>query len=208
MLKPSTESPAAVGPFTILTVCTGNICRSPLSEVLLRMGLTSQDARVHSAGTHALVGSGMPAENLRIATELGVPEAQLHRARQLTVEHLENSDLILALSREHRRFIVDLHPRAHRRTFTLREFARLADAVPQDALPSSSDTTATQDWRRAVEAAAQFRGTLLPPRFPEDDDVIDPYHREAAVYELSAQQQLPAVASTLNLLRRAARAEA
>ena len=208
MLKSSTESPAVVGPFTILTVCTGNICRSPLSEALLRLGLTSQAARVHSAGTHALVGSGMPTENLRIANELGIPNPQLHRARQLTVEQLESSDLILALSREHRRFIVDLHPRAHRRTFTLREFARLADAVPQEALQTPPGTTTLQDWRRAVEAAAQLRGTLLPLRTPEDDDVVDPYHREAAIYELSARQQRPAVASTLTLLRRSTRGEA
>src|SRR5690606_12746543 len=46
----------------ILTVCTGNICRSPLAEAVLASRLADLDLRVHSAGTQALVGHGMPPE--------------------------------------------------------------------------------------------------------------------------------------------------
>ena len=43
----------------VLTVCTGNVCRSPLAEALLRERLAPLDIRVRSAGTRALIGSAM-----------------------------------------------------------------------------------------------------------------------------------------------------
>ena len=110
----------------LLTVCTGNICRSPLAEALLRERLAPLDVRVSSAGTRALVGYGMTPEAAQLAADYGVPEVAAHRARFLTEGLLETPDLILAMSREHRRAIVDLAPRRLRSTFTLREFARLA----------------------------------------------------------------------------------
>lgn len=62
-------APVATG--TILTVCTGNICRSPMAEVLLRSGLAGLPIRVHSAGTHALVDHEMTAPAQEIAAERG-----------------------------------------------------------------------------------------------------------------------------------------
>ena len=52
--------------FSVLTVCTGNICRSPLAELILAASLSDiPDVRVESAGTGALVGHGMPDPALR-----------------------------------------------------------------------------------------------------------------------------------------------
>ena len=62
------------GPFSILTVCTGNICRSPLAEGLLRMVLGGLDVTVQSAGTAALVGEPMTEQNQRIAADLASGE--------------------------------------------------------------------------------------------------------------------------------------
>ncbi|MGB3377055.1 MAG: hypothetical protein WBA87_18175, partial [Microbacterium sp.] len=56
----------------ILTVCTGNICRSALAESVLATRLTDLDVRVHSAGTQALVGHGMPREARALAERNGV----------------------------------------------------------------------------------------------------------------------------------------
>ncbi len=50
------EDSTNTGPFKILTVCTGNICRSPLAEGLLRKVLRGLPVEVSSAGTGALVG--------------------------------------------------------------------------------------------------------------------------------------------------------
>ena len=96
------EDEKADGPFTILTVCTGNICRSPLVEMLLRKVLHGLPVVVHSAGTQALVGRPMTEQNCIIAEELGVQQVDDHRARLLKTDYLREADLVLVLTREHR----------------------------------------------------------------------------------------------------------
>lgn len=197
------EDPQA-GTFRILTVCTGNICRSPLAESLLRMVLRGLLVEVSSAGTHAHVGEQMSLPNQAIARDLGVTDAGMHRGAQLTTEALSNADLILALSREHRREVVEMLPRASRHAFTLREFARLTNAVSVDADVTASLTDPGARMRAFVNAVAQLRGTAEPLERPEDDDVIDPYRQSDAVYTESAEQLVPAVNATAAELRRVA----
>lgn len=187
----------------LLTVCTGNICRSPLAESLLRERLAPLDVRVSSAGTRALVGSGMTPEAQRLAVDLGVPDAAAHRARHLTEGLLETPDLIFAMSREHRRAIVDLSPRRMRATFTVREFARLArHATDVSIARAVADATDPRDaLRLAVAHVSAMRSEAEPPADAADDDVIDPYRRSWKTYELSASQLVPAVDEVVRVLR-------
>lgn len=193
-----------VGPFTILTVCTGNICRSPLAETVLRQVLQRLPITVHSSGTHALVGSPMTEQNQEIARELGVTDGAEHRARQIELEHVRDADLILALSREHRRAVVELLPKAARTTFTIREFARLTEALAKTKPDFSHIDDAGARMREAVKAVAQMRGTVVAPADAEADDVVDPYRQSDQVYKESADQLIPAVNTTAALLRYAA----
>ena len=144
----------------ILVVCTGNICRSPMAEHLLRAGLPPGTAEVTSAGTHGLVGEGMQAHALDVLRERGV-DGSAFRARRLEAHHVEGADLVLTATREHRAAVVTLAPTAVRRTFTLRELDRLL---------SVADLTAPD----LVAAAAAQRGLVRPDK-PGDDDITDPY---------------------------------
>ncbi|ALJ19091.1 arsenate reductase/protein-tyrosine-phosphatase family protein [Microbacterium sp. No. 7] len=195
--------------FEIMTVCTGNICRSPLAEVLLRARLADLDVRVHSAGTQGLDAAPMTSEAQRLAVEFGarVEDAGDHRSRFLTERDLVSPDLILALSREHRRRIIDMAPARMRRTFTAREFARLAvelsDAEIRDAATEGGDDQPAR-LRAAVAAVAGLRGMIPPPADAADDDVIDPYRRSWETYQLSASQLLPGVDQVVRVLGLAA----
>lgn len=201
-------APAAPPRFGILTVCTGNICRSPLTEYLLRQGMerwTGID--VASAGTDALVGNPMTTETIAIAKQYGVAATEEHRARLVAVEQLRESSLVLALTREHRSAIVALLPRGSRRTFTLRELARLLEALqPSDlaavAVIPLADTAAR--FTELVNVAAGLRGFVAPPVHDLDDDVVDPYRRGDEVYRESTAQIVPAVEMILRRLELAA----
>ncbi|WP_018640441.1 arsenate reductase/protein-tyrosine-phosphatase family protein [Parafrankia elaeagni] len=179
-------------------VCTGNICRSPLAEHLATARLTRLVARmglpgppeaaltVSSAGIFACVGEPMNPNALAVLDERGVRHG-VFRARQLAPAMVEQADLVLCATRQHRAQVVTLVPRAVRRTFTLREFARLADSAQSRYRPALA---ATEDadgcgWLRAVglelaQTAADARG-MMPPPVPEHDDLVDPLggHREA-----------------------------
>ena len=193
--------------FSILTVCSGNICRSPLAEQLLRAGLAGvPDVRVSSAGTIGMVGYPMDAQAAELAVRFGITDSAQHVARELNEEHIADAQLIFAMSRDHRRAIAELVPRAARRTFTIREFARIAAEITDDDLASvaelpSDDTTGR--LAATVAVVGSMRGMAGPPASPDDDDVIDPYRRPADVYERSGIELRPAVDATLDLFRRA-----
>lgn len=198
MLSLSDKSPDR-STFNILVVCTGNICRSPLGESLLRNELSRLPVQISSAGTHAMVGQPMPAQAQEFANAFGLSDTVLHQAQQLTVEMLKDSDLILAMDRGHRREIVEMLPRASRYTFTLREFARLADEVSSDDLTMRSGRSPLELIRGVFESVAQLRGTLPLLDDPSEEDVVDPYGKEQSKYKLSVGQIVPAANASARL---------
>ncbi|MBA1838398.1 low molecular weight phosphatase family protein [Corynebacterium sp. zg912] len=189
--------------FKILTVCTGNVCRSPQAEILLKDALPAEEIYVASAGTQALVGSHMPA----MAQEaIGKANSDQHVGRQLTPEMIERSDLILGMAREHRRAVVELCPRARKRTFTLRELAMLVEVTPDryvaEALNASPD--AREKMISAIEAVRLSKNLLTTSLADEDLDIIDPYGATRDVYNTSYHQVAKATAAVASLLQRAA----
>ena len=194
--------------FDILTVCTGNICRSPMAEQLLRAGLARwPEVTVSSAGTHALVGHAMTEQAQGLSLRLGGRRPEDHVARELDAHHVRDADLVIAMAREHRRGVVELLPRASRRTFTLREFARLvADVTDEDLAGAAALEVTDRQGRFAelVQVAASRRGLVVPPDNAADDDVDDPYRRDSTVYEASAAQLAPAVEAIIDTFVRAA----
>ncbi|MDJ0323904.1 low molecular weight phosphatase family protein [Cryobacterium sp. PH31-AA6] len=193
--------------FSILTVCSGNICRSPLAEQLLRVGLAAwPEVELASAGTIGLTGQGMPPQAADLSRHFGGDPSN-HVAQVLTEEHLATADLVFAMSREHRRAIVELVPRAIRYTFTIREFARLISELTDDDLEEAAALPLDDVVGRfstLVGLAASQRGAVAPPVSADDDDVIDPYRRSDEVYVESAQQLVPAVNAVVALFRSAA----
>jgi len=91
-------------PVSILFVCTGNICRSPLAEALLREYAASRGIgdrlRVGSAGTHAWEGNAATREAMRAGQEWGL-DLSNHRAREVRRSIMDGSDIVLAMTRRH-----------------------------------------------------------------------------------------------------------
>lgn len=170
----------------ILTICTGNICRSPLAAQLLASRLDPEVFEITSAGTSPLAGDTMPDIAQRIGATMGAQNTNEHRAVALTAEDVSSADLILGLERGHRRKAAQLHPLAVRRVFTLLEFANIVSHISVKQLTRlvhGPDANTS-----ALQAVMRMRG-VVPRLTPESRyDVEDPYGRSRLVYERSSRQ--------------------
>jgi protein-tyrosine phosphatase len=157
--------------FAVLFVCTGNVCRSPIAEKLLRGRLPATAPVVSaSAGVRALSGRPIDPPSAQVLRELG-GDPSAHVARRLTDQHIAAADLILTADVSQRAMVLKLEPLAFRRAFTLREFGRLATG-----LDPSTDSPTEVDLRARVEEVARQRGLLVTVR-PDADDISDPFGR-------------------------------
>ena len=104
-------------PASILFVCHGNICRSPLAAALLRRALTQKKVGVASAG---FMGPGRPAppEAVAAAAHYGV-DLSAHRSQLLTADHARGADLIVVMDPSQRREICDRFGRLERDVLVL-----------------------------------------------------------------------------------------
>lgn len=175
-------------PFRILTVCTGNICRSPMAERLLQSGLDALapgQFHISSAGVGALVGEPIDARVAGFVRVFG-GDSEGFAARQLTPEILAGQDLVLALTREHRGHVVQMAPAFLRKAFTLRELARVLPGIQGDP-----DLHPSERWRDALRRALRARTANNVD--PAQDDVVDPYRRKDEVYQQMVRELAPAV---------------
>ncbi|HZK05671.1 MAG TPA: hypothetical protein VFC82_07450 [Actinomycetaceae bacterium] len=187
------------GPFRIITVCTGNIARSPAAERLLRVGLGGPVV-VESAGTGAVVGAPIEPAMAALLARDGV-DVENFQARAVTESMIRDADLVLPLTRSHRSIVVDMVPAAVRRTFTLREYAAIVRMIgPAMEMRSGAVEALTDLTMRATLARTEL--SLAP----EDRDVPDPYGRADLDYRLAFDLIRESTAEIISLARRIARA--
>jgi protein-tyrosine phosphatase len=176
--------------FRILMVCTGNVCRSPYAELLMRAAIVrlgwTDEVEVMSAGTEALHGAVIAPQMAVLAKEPLV-DITTHAARQLGRLQAEQADLVLAMTRNHRRETVLLVPKKSRVSFTLKEFARLTEDARAGGLLRLEDTLPVPEAMSAfVRIVASRRGFAVPPEDLADDDIPDPYGLDDGAYAASA----------------------
>ena len=155
---------------SILVVCTGNICRSPIAEGMVRNALTARFGgsapAVSSAGTWGVEGAEATPEAVKAAAERGVIIGE-HRARRLSTDMASHADLVLVMGTEHRDALGhDLEVAS--RTFTLKELVRLLESLP----PAPPEAGAAGLAERVAAADAARRGGFGGN--PLDEDVADP----------------------------------
>lgn len=198
MTTQDATAPEAGRPGQVLTVCTGNICRSPLLERVLQRELDRRWGAgaytVGSAGTRALVGHPMDERSAEVLGSFGGSAAGFV-ARRLTQQLIAAADLVLVATTEHRAAVVREHPPALRHTFTFREFAALADTLDEGQL--DLDETAPVDRLRSLAALAVGR---RGPGVVSQPDIIDPYRREDATYRQMREEIGAALPGVLRAL--------
>lgn len=112
----------------ILFVCTGNMCRSPMGEYMLRKRLPEGTRWVvASAGTMGADGMDASANAVEAMREIDIQMAE-HRTRPLTREMLSESEVVIAMAQNHLDEILTLDPAAKEKVFLMRSFDPHADA--------------------------------------------------------------------------------
>lgn len=112
--------------YNILMVCTGNICRSPMAEVMLRDKLSGgmgNIVNVSSAGINAMNNNRATQRAIETMDALGIDLTE-HKARFLTLDLLKDSDLVLVMERVHLRLIHNLYRSEKEKTFMLSSFCQ------------------------------------------------------------------------------------
>lgn len=99
-------------------VCVGNICRSPMAEVVLRARLADAAVIVESAGLAALSGRAIDPHAQKVLEAHGL-SAESHIARQIRRPLIEAADLVLAMEKKHLDIIQGISFSAVGKTFLL-----------------------------------------------------------------------------------------
>lgn len=114
----------------ILFVCTGNLCRSPMAEALFRHRMGDHSGwQAESAGTFAALGHPASENAVLALKELGI-DLSGHRSQPLTAELVEEADLIVVMTAEHRFHLLEVFPEVGNRVFLIKSFG--TSKVPAD----------------------------------------------------------------------------
>lgn len=163
----------------IVTVCTGNVSRSPLAEYLLRAklaarGIAAPTVTVSSCGCLRLEPRPMDRRMAAALSARGI-DPSAYRSTPMTAAEIRDADVILCFEEQHIDRIVDTLPAAMRHTFLMEDFANVCHALAErgdcpKATPAASLATILEE------------GPLLRPLLPPAEEIADPYHQPEAVY--------------------------
>lgn len=157
---PGTSRLAGPGAQLLLFVCSGNTCRSPMAEVLMRARLPpSSRWRVGSAGT--LATAGLPASLLaqQALAETGLSAAG-HRSRPVTPELVREAGMVAAMGRQHFERIIGVAPALRDKVFLLGRFAPRGAGLDIDD-PAGGSLESYRECRDAISACLPGLASFL-----------------------------------------------
>jgi protein-tyrosine phosphatase len=134
----------------IIVVCTGNICRSPIGEGLLKARLHDRKIDISSAGIGALVGHPADPLAVEVAADHGL-DISAHRAQQATSSLLSSMDLVLTLDQSHSDWINARYPQLRGRVHKIMKWHENADIADPYRQPKAAFEQAWTDIETGID---------------------------------------------------------
>ena len=122
---------------SIVFVCTGNTCRSPMAEALFKDIIKEKggmdEFEVSSRGVYAFSGDPSSRQAIEVMKkEFGI-DMQQHRAKVLDGSDIIGAYLVLTMTMHHKDMILDIYPEASDKIYTIKEYAQVEDDTEFDS---------------------------------------------------------------------------
>ncbi len=121
-------------------VCTGNTCRSPMAEAILKSKLVEKgedlsDYKIYSLGIMALNGDSASEGSINAMKDIGI-DISIHRSQRVNPENV-NADIMIAMSSSHKKFLIE--NTNNRVVYMLNELAELGEKDINDPYGATED---------------------------------------------------------------------
>lgn len=180
----------------VLFICTGNTCRSPMAEALLKH---KSKFKVKSAGIFASIGS--PASQGTIDALQTVNINVEHQSQPVSEQLLDWADVILTMTMQHKQTVAMQYPQVHDKVYTLKEYTLLDGQSTWEQLKkayirleekralvvSEKDQSQSEQQLRAFLREEQDEIDRLEAEMP-NFDITDPYGGDAATYQQTLEE--------------------